>query len=161
MRTSKALTFLLVSAFATAALAGCMNTTPESGGQSKIVIAIQPTQDKAKLDNATLLEQFLENRTGVDVEIFTPKDNAAVIEAIRGRHADVAFMGALPAALAVTKGNGELALAEMRAVIINGSNTVAPYYYSNYVVLKDSEYQNFSELRGKKVAYTSSTSTSG
>jgi phosphonate transport system substrate-binding protein len=128
----------------------------------KVRLAITPTQDAAAIQSkATELELFLENRTGYDFEIFVPLTYVGVIEALRFGHADIALMSAWPAATAASIAQARVELAEMREVIVDGQPTVAPSYYSYYVVLKNSTYQTLDDLRGKTVAYPSTTSTSG
>ncbi|HVL47896.1 MAG TPA: phosphate/phosphite/phosphonate ABC transporter substrate-binding protein [Candidatus Thermoplasmatota archaeon] len=135
---------------------------PADGAREKIVLAITPSDSSAAIQaRATELEAFLENRTGYDFEIIIPLSYAGVVEALRHGHADIAFMGAWQARLAHDLGGARIALAENREVIIDGAMTVAPYYYSYYVVRDDSPYQTLEDLRGKSVAYSSLTSTSG
>jgi phosphonate transport system substrate-binding protein len=130
--------------------------------QGKLVIAIQPTSTPEKLSaDAKDLEQFLSQRLNRDVEIIFPTSYAGVIEALRFGHAHAAFMSAWPLALAKKHANAEIALAEVREVIIGDKNEQQPYYYSYWVVKKDSPVQSLQDLKGKKVALPSQLSTSG
>lgn len=134
------------------------------GGESerKVVIAVQPTATLEELSaQASELESFLEERLGMDVELRFPTTYAGVIEALRFGHADAAFMSAWPAALANEMAQAEVVLAEVRTVTIGEEKTEAPYYFSYWVVRKDSPYTSLEELRGKKVAFPSPLSTSG
>jgi len=73
------------------------------------------------------LEEFLERRLGVDVEIYFPLSVAAVVEALRFGHAQVALgIGSLPAALALSVADVEMLLAEVREVIIDDKMVEAP-----------------------------------
>lgn len=149
---------LIVALVALFALGAC------GGGDEKesLVIAIQPSATQGELsDQAAELEAFLEERTGADVEIRFPTSYGGVIESLRFGHADAAFMGAWPAALAVEKADAEVALAEVREVIIGDDSAQEPYYYSYWVVKKDSPYQSLEELRGRSAAFPSQLSTSG
>ena len=142
-------------------------TAPVVKAPSKVVLAIQPTDSSDVIQNkAPEMERFLEARMkehGVeaDVEIYVPLSNVGVVEALRFGHADAAMMSAWPMVLANTKADAEVVLAEQREIIIGTEPQVQPYYYSYYVVLKDSEHQTLADLKGKSVAYTSPTSTSG
>ena len=133
----------------------------------KITLAIQPTDNVASIqDKATELEAFLEttmkaNGVDADLTIYVPLSNAGVVEALRFGHADAAMMSAWPASLAATRAEARVVLAEQREVIVGETPTVAPYYYSYYVVPKDSPYQTLEDVKGKTVAYSSATSTSG
>lgn len=154
-------TVLTVVVVLAAALAGCALPGAEVG-KPKITIAIQPTDNAASIqDKATELESFLEARTGADVEILIPMSNAGVIQSLAFGHADAALMGAWPAQLAVERAGAEIVLAEKREVTIGSETVFAPYYYSYYVVKPDSGFTNLTQLAGKRVAYTSPTSTSG
>ena len=152
---------LFLVASAVLALAACGG---DDGGESaeSLVIAIQPgaTQDEL-VDQATELEAFLEERIDADVEIRFPTSYGGVVESLRFGHADAAFMGAWPAALAVEKADADVVLAEVREVIIDGERTEEPFYYSYWVVPTDSEYQTLAELEGKNVAFPNQLSTSG
>ncbi|HVL87914.1 MAG TPA: phosphate/phosphite/phosphonate ABC transporter substrate-binding protein [Candidatus Thermoplasmatota archaeon] len=154
-------------AVGTLVLAGCLGPLPSAtngsnGGATTIRLAIQPTQDAAAIQSqAADLERFLEEQTGYDFQIFVPLTYIGVIEALKYGHADVAMMSAWPAATAAAVANARIELAEWREVIVQGQPVIAPSYYSYYVVLADSPYQTLDELRGKTVAYPSTTSTSG
>jgi phosphonate transport system substrate-binding protein len=127
-----------------------------------VVIAVQPTATAAELTaQAGEIESFLEDRLGVDVELVFPTTYAGVIEALRFGHAQAAFMSAWPSALAAKHAGAEVVLAEVRDVIIDGEKREAPYYFSYWVVRKDSPYSELKELRGKKASFPSALSTSG
>lgn len=130
--------------------------------QAPIVIAVQPTDNPASIQaKADELEAFLEQRSGLDVEIVIPLTSTGVVEALRFGHADVAMMSAWPSRLAHDLAGADIVLAEQREVIIDGEPAVAPYYYSYYVALADSPYQDLGDARGKAVAFPGLTSTSG
>lgn len=156
-------------------VAGCATPTStiedaaatKAAGTRTITLAIQPTDNADAIkDKATELEAFLEasmKAKGVDADvvIYVPLSNAGVVEALRFGHADAAMMSAWPASLAATRADARVELAEMREVIIGENATIAPYYYSYYVVAPDSPYQTLADVKGKSVAYSSTTSTSG
>ena len=129
---------------------------------SKIVIAVQPTNTPEQLQtDAKALEQFLSQRLNRPVEIVFPTTYAGVIEALRFGHAQAAFMSAWPLALAEKRAGAEIALAEVREVVIGQEKQEQPYYFSYWVVRPDSPYKTLADLKGKKVALPSSLSTSG
>jgi phosphonate transport system substrate-binding protein len=152
----------IVSILLLASLFFIPQTFSESADRQKLVIAVQPTSTSEQLTSqAKELEQFLEKKLGLEVEIKFPTSYAGVVEALRFGHADIAFMGAWPAELARVRAGAEIVLAEVREVIIDDKKTEAPYYFSYWVVRKDSPYQSLKELAGKKVAFPSPLSTSG
>src|SRR6185503_4275986 len=86
----------------------------------KLVIAMQPTSTPEQLQSqAKELEAFLEERLKTDVEILFPTSYAGVIEALRFGHAQAAFMGSWPAAMARSHAEAQVLLAEVRDVIID------------------------------------------
>lgn len=162
-------------------LAGCATpattmdtrTDPETGAalpplaRTTITLAIQPTDNAASIqDRATELEQFLEASMmakgfDADIEIYVPLSHMGTVEALRFGHADAAFLGSWQASLANARAGADVVLAEKREVLIGSEPRVEPYYFSYYVVAKDSPYQTLEDVRGKTVAYASPTSGSG
>lgn len=147
-----------------AAVTGLAAACGGDGGEEneKLVVAIQPTQATAEmLEKAKPLEAYLEEELGLDVQIYIPLSQSGVIEALRFGQADVAFMGAWPAQLAVQLAGAELALAEVREVIHENKKVEATHYYSYWVVKKESPVQSLQEVRGKKACFPSAVSGSG
>ncbi|MBI2305416.1 MAG: phosphate/phosphite/phosphonate ABC transporter substrate-binding protein [Chloroflexi bacterium] len=142
-------------------LVGCQ---PQPTTKQKLVVAIQPTlAAQEMLEKAKPLEKFLEDKLGpgVDVEVYVPLSQAGVIEALRFGQAHVAFMGAWPAQLAVELGGAELALAEVREVIIGDQKKEETFYFSYWVVTKASPFKSLKELQGKRACFPSAVSGSG
>lgn len=170
-------TILTTALFIMAALilAGCLQAPAEKpDGQEqqvqetgqvtkpRITIAIQPTlQAEEIMPRAKELENFLESRVNADIEVYVPMSYSAVVESLRFGHAQVGLMSAWPAAASAKLAGTDVVLAEVREVIIDGKKTNETYYYSYYIVLKNSSYTELEELRGKRVVYASLTSTSG
>jgi phosphonate transport system substrate-binding protein len=159
---------LVAVVVAAAWISGCAQspaTSPPATGATPaphIVIAIQPTEAAAEISpRAKELEAFLENRTGADVQILIPTTYAGVIEALRFGHAHAGFMSAWPAALAAQKGAGNITVAEVREVVIGEEKQQKPFYFSYWVVPKESPHRSLAELRGKKACFSSPLSTSG
>lgn len=145
-----------------AACAPAPGTQPGTGQQAKLVIAVQPTATPETLTaDAKELREYLTRRLGREVEIIFPTTYAGVVEALRFGHAHAAFMSAWPASLAVRHAGAELPLAEIREVVIGQEKKEEPYYFSYWVVRKDSPATKLADLRGKKAALTSALSTSG
>jgi len=137
---------------------------PRRAAPTRLVIAVQPTLTAAEVqEKARPLEQYLEQRLGpgVDVEIYVPLSQVGVVEALRFGQAHVAFMGPFAALLAVERANAQVALAEVREVIHDDQKTEATYYYSYWVVRKDSPYTSLADLRGRRACFPSPVSTSG
>lgn len=141
-----------------------ISVTERASAQDKLVIAIQPSvSGDEMLKKAQPLEKFLREGLGgkTDVQIYVPSSFAAVVESLRFGHAQVAFMSAWPAQLAVQLGGAEVALAEVREVLHGTKKVEAPYYFSYWIVRKDTAYQNLQALKGKAACFPSPISTSG
>ncbi|MBI2366654.1 MAG: phosphate/phosphite/phosphonate ABC transporter substrate-binding protein [Deltaproteobacteria bacterium] len=141
-----------------------ISATERVSAQGKLVVAIQPSVSSDEmLKKAQPLEKFLRDGLGgkTDVQVYVPSSFAAVVESLRFGHAQVAFMSAWPAQLAVRLGGAEVPLAEVRQVVIGKEKKEAPYYFSYWVVLPNSPYQNLQSLKGKAVCFPSPISTSG
>src|SRR5687768_16199138 len=146
------------------ALVVVITLTTQAPAQEKLVIAIQPTLSSDEmLNKAVPLEKFISDGVGqkTAVQIYVPSSYAAVVESLRFGHAQVAFMSAWPAQLAVRLGGAEVALAEIRQVLHGKEKIEAPYYYSNWVVAPDSPYKDLQSLKGKSACFPSPISTSG
>ena len=141
-----------------------ISITERALAQGKLVVAIQPSvSSDDMLKKARPLEKFLRDGLGgkTDVQVYVPSNFAAVVESLRFGHAQVAFMSAWPAQLAVQLGGAEVALAEIREVLHGTKKVEAPYYFSYWIVQKDSSYQNLQALKGKTACFPSPISTSG
>ena len=139
------------------------NTSATAAAKTeKITIAVQPTSTPEKLTaDAKEIEKFLAQRMNGEVELVFPTSFAGVIESLRFGHSQAAFMSAWPSALARKLAGAEVVLAEVREVVIGDKKTEEPFYYSYWIVKKDSPITNLEQLRGKKVSLPSQLSTSG
>jgi phosphonate transport system substrate-binding protein len=156
---------LALSVLAAAAVIAFAPSTPDAQTAprpAKLVLAVQPTSTPDQLTaDARELREFLSRRLSRDVEIVFPMTYAGVVEALRFGHAQAAFMSAWPAQLAVKHAGAEVALAEVREVVIGQEKREDTFYYSSWVVLKESPVARVEQLRGKRAAFPSPLSTSG
>lgn len=135
---------------------------PATARPAKLVIAVQPTSTPEQLTaDAKELREFLSKRLHREVEIVFPMTYAGVVEALRFGHAQGAFMSAWPAQLAVKHAKAEVALAEVREVVIGQEKKEETFYFSYWVVAKDSPVEKLEQLRGKRAVFPSPLSTSG
>jgi len=160
MTFARALAALLVAAIAGAcAGAGAPAAQPK---KDKIVIAVQPTATPETLSaSVTELDAFLERRLGREVDLVFPTNFSGTIESLRFGHAHAAFLSAWPARLANKVAGADVALAEVREVVIGQEKKEETFYFSYWVVKKDSTVTKLEDLRGKRVAFPSQLSTSG
>jgi phosphonate transport system substrate-binding protein len=110
---------------------------------------------------AKAVTEFLSQELQQPVEAVFGDDTAAV-EALRANRADVAFLSSRPALKAEQLANARLYLAEVRSTYSGGHT-----YKSIFVVSKNSQLKSgkgidtLSQLKGKRIAFTSPTSGSG
>jgi len=103
---------------------------------------------------AQALEQFLENKLGVDVEIVVPTNYETIIEGMRFGHIDAAFMDTGPAWITHQRTGAEAVLAELVAGKVNYQATV-------WTLAENDSIYTLEDTVGKKVAFTSITGSSG
>lgn len=126
----------------------------EKAETTKLTFAFQPQENPEGLELSTKkLAEYIEKETGIEAEIFVPTSYAAVVEALRNDHADVAYFSGWPYLVAHHSAGMELLVAEERSG--------KPFYYSQWYVAADSDYESLADLKGKPIAFTSQTSTSG
>lgn len=129
-------------------------TTSTAAMPEKIVFVFQkqknPQDVKASADKVA---KFLQEKTGVEVEVLVPSSYGASVQAVVSNKAHIAYVSALPYLLAKAEAPVELIVAEER----DGRTD----YDSIFVVAKDSPIQSLADLKGKRMVFTSPTSTSG
>ena len=133
------------------------------GKTNELVVIFPSRSDSTDLQNkANAVAAFLSKQLGVPVKAQIGDDTAAV-EALRANRADIAFLSSRPALKAEQLANARLYLAEVRPTY-SGKYT----YNSVFVVPKNSPLKTQStakatltQLRGKRMAFTSPTSGSG
>lgn len=137
-------------------LAGCDTQTDSSAETpvNKIIVAMEPDKDPdAMLADRLELEEYMTQTTGKPVEVMIPISSAVIYEGLRNGSIDVAYLSATAAAKLTENDAVDIVLAEL----INGQ----PYYQSYWITLKDAPYQSVEDLKGKSIAFSSRTSTSG
>ena len=120
-----------------------------------ITIGFIPVEKADELTpKAEALEQFLEKKLGVDVELVVPTNYETIIEGMRFGHIDAAFMDTGPAWITHQRTGSEAVLAELVAGKVNYQATV-------WARADDNSIQSIEDTIGKKVAFTSITGSSG
>ncbi|ROS02065.1 phosphonate transport system substrate-binding protein [Sinobacterium caligoides] len=119
-------------------------------------IALIPAEDsRAMIKASEALMNELEKKLGIEVEAFVATDYNGVIEALRAKHVDVAYLGPFSYVKAVDIANVEaFAVAETKK-----KGSVA--YHSQIIAQKDSAINSLDDLKGHSFAFVSPTSTSG
>jgi phosphonate transport system substrate-binding protein len=147
------LAVLLVSVlgiyFANSEIANAVSPKP-----SKLVVGFIPVEKAEELTpKAQQLEKYLESKLNVDVEVVVPTAYEPLIEGMRFGHVQAAFMDTGAAWLAHEKTGAEIVLAE----VVKGR----VYYQATAFVRADSDIQTMEDIKGKRVAFTSWTGSSG
>jgi phosphonate transport system substrate-binding protein len=129
-------------------------TMQPDGAPAKLVFAFQKQNDPRRIrQTAEQAAAFLTERLEVPTEVLIPASYGASVQALVSNHAQVAYLSSIPFLLAQGEAPVEMLLAELREDRTE--------YDSVFVVRKDSPYQSLADLRGKRVMWTSPTSTSG
>ncbi len=137
-------------------LVGCGSQPEESAEApvSTIIVAMEPDKDPdAMLEDRSALQSYLSEQTGKPVEAMVPMSSAVIYEGLRNGSIDIAYLSATAAAKLAENEVIDILLAEL----IDG----VPYYQSYWITLKDAPYQSVLDLKGKSIAFSSRTSTSG
>ncbi len=121
----------------------------------KITIGFIPVEKADELTpKAQALEQFLEDKLGVDVEVVVPTNYETIIEGMRFGHIDAAFMDTGPAWITHQRTGAEAVLAELVAGKVNYQATV-------WTLAENDSINSIEDTVGKRVAFTSITGSSG
>jgi phosphonate transport system substrate-binding protein len=120
----------------------------------KIVVALKPDKNPdAMLEEKKALEAYLSAEVGTKVEVIIPLSGQVIVEGFANGTVDLGYLSGTDLVKARKQNAGDLLLAGE----INGNT----YYNSYWLVLKDKQYKDITELKGKPVAFASRTSTSG
>ena len=121
---------------------------------SKVVVALKPDKDPdAMIAERAQLSQYLSKQLGKPVEVIVPLSSAVILEGLGNGTIDLAYLAATDMLTATKEQTATLLLAGE----IDGKTS----YQSYWVTLKEKPYQSVEDLKGKSVAFSSKTSTSG
>ncbi|HEY5811060.1 MAG TPA: PhnD/SsuA/transferrin family substrate-binding protein, partial [Terrimicrobiaceae bacterium] len=121
---------------------------------SKVVVALKPDKDPdAMIAERTQLSKFLSDRLGRPVEVIVPLSGAVILEGLSNATIDLAYLSATDMLNAINQ--------EIAGILLAGEIDGKTSYQSYWVTLKEKPYQSVVDLKGKSVAFSSRTSTSG
>jgi phosphonate transport system substrate-binding protein len=103
--------------------------------------------------NGDALAELLEKKTGYKFKTFIATDYTALVEALRSKKLDFAWLPPFSYIQAERLAGAEVMLKSVR----HGS----PYYYSAIIVRSDSPYKTIEDLRGETMAWVDPASSSG
>lgn len=151
----KILSLLFVALTSLMFVIGCSpKTTVSPLSVPKLVVALKPDKTPdAMLEEKTKLEGFLSKELNLPVEVIIPLSGAVIEEGLANGSIDLAYLSATGMLKAYERKSADLLLVGE----IAGKTT----YDSYWLALKDKPYKAVADLRGKYVAFSSKTSTSG
>jgi phosphonate transport system substrate-binding protein len=121
---------------------------------SKVVVALKPDKDPdAMIAEREQLSKYLSQQLGKPVEVIVPLSSAVILEGLSNGTIDLAYLAATDMLNALNQQSASLLLAGE----IDGKTSYKGYW----VTLKGKPYQSVNDLKGKPIAFSSKTSTSG
>lgn len=123
-------------------------------GRQRVVIGLNPSERSENVArNARVLDSLLQERTGLDIEIYIAHDYSGLVEAMRGETIDFAFFAPVSYVFAERVAGAR--------VLLKAERRGQPYYYGCVVVHTDSSFDSIDDLRGREIAWVDPTSASG
>ncbi|WP_343585278.1 phosphonate ABC transporter substrate-binding protein [Herbaspirillum sp.] len=137
------------------ALAASLPGLPALAAQPLTVGLIPAEDSQAMLENSKAVIDTLQKQLGMPVKPFIATDYNGIIEALRARKLDVAYLGPFSYVLASSVANVEaFSVAETK-------KSGRSYYKSLIIARKDSGIQNLEQLKGRTMAFVDPSSASG
>jgi phosphonate transport system substrate-binding protein len=138
------------------ALAGAL--TLAGGGSlqasEKLVVALKPDKNPEQmLAERRALAEYLQGAVGRPAEVIVPLSAAVILEGLANGTLDLAYLSASDMLNARR--------AQSADVLLAGEIGGRPEYRSYWVALADRPFAKVEDLRGRRVAFSSRTSTSG
>ncbi len=120
----------------------------------KVVVALKPDKNPdAMLEEKQALAKYLSTRLGKPVEVIIPLSASTIIEGLANGSIDLGYLSATDM-LNARK-------AKAAQVLLAGEIDGKTSYQSYWLCLKEKPYGSIADLKGKPVAFSSKTSTSG
>ncbi len=131
-------------------------TVATAQAQQVLKVGLIPSEDsRAMLAQSKDILDAVEKNSGMKVQGFVATDYNGVIEALRAKHLDIAYLGPFSYVLATTVTPVEaFAIAET-------AKAGRTYYHSKIIALKSSGIKTLADLKGKNFAFVDPASTSG
>jgi phosphonate transport system substrate-binding protein len=117
-------------------------------------VGFVPAEDAQQvMQNAQPIVELLRQKLGMEIQPFVATDYTGVVEALRVKKLDVAFLA--PASYVLAKNEANV------KVILKSERKGIPYYYAAIITRADSSIKTLDDLRGKSFAFGDSLSTTG
>ncbi len=146
---------LIAGMGAAAVLAAASRFSPASA-QQVLTVGLIPSEDsRAMIANSQAMMDKLSQALGMPVKPFVATDYNGVIEALRSKRLDVAYLGPFSYVLGTT-------VADIEAFAVAETKKAGRSFYHSYVIAhKDSGIKTVADLKGKNFAFVDPSSTSG
>jgi phosphonate transport system substrate-binding protein len=141
----------------TAAAVGSALVTPARAQQQQVLtVGLIPSEDsRAMIANSQAMMDMLSKALGMPVKPFVAADYNGVIEALRSKRLDVAYLGPFSYVLGAT-------VAPIEAFAVAETKKAGrTFYHSQIVAHKDSGIKTVQDLKGRTFAFVDPSSTSG
>ena len=141
-----------------------LSTQTKSPELKKLTIAVMPNEDPKKFEmQGKALEEYFSSKLGIETKFFYPIDATTTVESLVTGSTQIAFMSARPAQLAYERSDHKamLFMGEVRPFTDASGERLDTFYYSEFWVKKDSGINTIEDAKGKNVAFSGPTSTSG
>jgi phosphonate transport system substrate-binding protein len=127
----------------------------DSGKGGKILrVGFVPAEDAQQVMHAAQpIVELLRQKLGMEIQPFVATDYTGVVEALRVKKLDVAFLA--PASYVLAKNEANI------KVILKSERKGIPYYYAAIITRADSGIKTLEDLRGRTFAFGDSLSTTG
>lgn len=124
--------------------------------QQVLTVGLIPSEDsRAMIANSQKMMDMLAQALGMPVKPFVAADYNGVIEALRSKRLDVAYLGPFSYVLGAT-------IAPIEAFAVAETKKAGrTYYHSQVIAHKDSGIKTVADLKGKTFAFVDPSSTSG
>lgn len=140
----------------TAAAAASTVAFPAFSQQQVLTVGLIPSEDsRAMIANSQKMMDMLSAALGMPVKPFVAADYNGVIEALRSKRLDVAYLGPFSYVLGAT-------IAPIEAFAVAETKKAGrTFYHSQIIAHKDSGIKTVADLKGKNFAFVDPSSTSG
>jgi phosphonate transport system substrate-binding protein len=129
---------------------------PSARAADVLTVGLIPSEDsRAMIANSQKMMDMLSTALGMPVKPFVAADYNGVIEALRSKRLDVAYLGPFSYVLGTT-------VADIEAFAVAETKKAGrSYYHSQIIAHKDSGIKTVNDLKGKTFAFVDPSSTSG
>ena len=169
MRKLKKVLFTIIPIVLAVVLSACSNkqkSEKKDFTPKTLTVAFVPSQAANKLEaRAKPMEKMLSKKLGIPVHVTMSIDYTTVVEAMKSRKVDVGFLPPDGYVLAHKQGAADVLLQALRFGVKQpggeATKDLVNSYRAEIVVRKNSKIKSWKDLKGKKIAVQTPTSSAG